>query len=144
MTDIVSVPLDLVPTPLFRKKYNISYSDSDFDGTEKFEIVFSNLCPDNIPDCLNSNGTLNTTAVPDADTSMDIALELVEQGDVACYVKIAETATVTLSEDVDVKGMFLRKKTGGFVLMAMVNQKPMRFCEGMTFEADNILFILEG
>ena len=48
---------------------------------------------------------------------------------------------MSLSDDVDLKGMFLRKKSNGFVLMAMTNQTPMRFVDGVTFEADNVLFV---
>ena len=143
MTDVVSVPLDLIPTPLFRKKYNSSYGDSDFDGTAKWEFVVSTACPDNIVDCLNASTGVLASGVTVSDTE-DVSLELVEQGDVACYVKIKSDVVMTLASDIDVKGLFLRKKSGGFVLMAMVNQTPMRFCDGMTFEADNILFVLEG
>ena len=143
MTDVVSVPLDLIPTPLFRKKYNLSYGDGDFDGTEKFELVISANCPDNISNCLNSSTGVLASGVTVSSTA-NVALELVEQGDVACYVKIKSDVVMSLASDVDVKGIFLRKKSGGFVLMAMVNDKPIRFCNGMTFEADNVLFVVEG
>ena len=144
MTDTVSVPLDLVPAPMFRKAYNVEYYDSDFDGTSNFIFVLSNECPDNIEDCVDSSGYLDTEAVPDyLDNRANVGLTLVEQGDVACYVKIAANATVTLSSDIDVKGIFLMKESG-FVLMAMVNQTPMRFCSGMVFEKDNVLFTIEG
>ena len=48
---------------------------------------------------------------------------------------------MSLNADIDVKGIFLRKKSNGFVLMAMVNNKPMRFVDGVTFEAGNVLFV---
>jgi len=141
MTETISVPLDLIPTPLFRKKYNVSYSDSDFDGTNKWEIVIATVCPDNLNDCLDSSGVLTGVTVADSE---DISLNLTENGNIGCYVTIKNNVTMSLDSDVDVKGLFLRKKSNNFILMGMVNQKPMRFCDGMTFEKDNVLFVIEG
>lgn len=139
MSEAVSVPIDFITTPLFDKKHNVSYSDSDFDDTAKWQIVISNDCPDNIPDCLNSNGLLNSNVTVSA--TADIKLHLEEVDDYNSYVTIAENLSMSLSEDVDMKGLFLRKKSNNFVLMAMVNQTPMRFCDGVTFEKDNVLFV---
>ena len=141
----VSVPIDLITTPLFDKKHNISYNDSDFDGTAKWELIISNDCPDNVNDCLDSNGLLNNSVALSA--NVDIKLQLHETDDDGTidyynsYVAIAENTTLSLSDDIDMKGLFLRKKSNNFVLMAMVNQTPMRFVNGVTFEADNVLFI---
>lgn len=137
--ETVSVPIDLITTPLFDKKHNISYSDSDFDGTAKWEFVVSNDCPIDIPDCLDSDGLLDSAV--DVSATSDVKLQIVEEDDYNCYVKIAENMVMSLSDDVDLKGMFLRKKSNGFVLMAMTNQTPMRFVDGVTFEADNVLFV---
>lgn len=139
MSEALSVPVDLITTPLFDKKHNVSYSDSDFDGTAKWQIVISNDCPDNISDCLDSNGLLNSSVVVSA--TSDIKLHLEESDDYNSYVSIAETLSMSLANDVDMKGLFLRKKSNHFVLMAMVNQTSMRFCDGVTFEADNVLFV---
>ena len=139
MTDVVSVPIDLYITPLFIKKYNDKYSDSDFDGTAKFEIVISSDCNDNISDCLTSAGLLaSSTVVSDTE---DIALTLVDDTN-SSYVKITDDVVMSINSDVDVKGIFLRKKSNGFVIMGQTNSKAMRFCDGMTFEKDNILFKL--
>lgn len=140
MTDeAVSVPIDLITTPLFDKKHNISYNDSDFNDTAKWQIVISNNCPDNLADCLNSNGLLNSSVTVSA--TADIKLHLEEVDDYNSYVTIADNVTVSLSDDVDMKGLFLRKKSNNFVLMGMINQTTMRFCDGITFEKDNVLFI---
>lgn len=139
MTDTVSVPIDLYFTPLFIKKYNDKFSDSDFDGTAKFEIVISDDCNDNISDCLTSAGLLDSSTVV-SDTE-DMPLTLVEDNN-SSYVMITNNVEMTIDSDVDVKGIFLRKKSNGFVIMAQVNSKAMRFCDGMTFEKDNILFIV--
>ena len=144
MTEI-SVPLDLITTPLFDKKHNISYSDSDFDGTAKWEMVVSDTCPINIADCLTSTGTLKSSIAVSAVADIKLILkETDDDGNIDYYnssVSIAENMTMTLANDVNMKGMFLRKKSNGFVLMAMTNQTPMRFCDGVTFEKDNVLFI---
>ncbi len=145
MSDVVSVPLDLITSPLFDKKHNVSYSDSDFDGTAKWEIVFSATCPNNIPDCLNvSTGVLNNTVAVTARSDIKLKLNETDDGVIDYYnssVVIHENLTMSLNADIDVKGIFLRKKSNGFVLMAMVNNKPMRFVDGVTFEAGNVLFV---
>lgn len=141
MTETQSYPFDLILVPNAIKKYNLSYSDDDFDGTNKWQLVISTICPDNIEDCLNNNGLLNGSVNNVANG--DIGLELVEQDATNSYVKIKNNVTITLNDDVDVKGIFLRKKSpSNYVLMAMINQTPMRFCEKIMFEKDNILFQL--
>ena len=140
MTETQSYPFDLILVPDFRKKYNLSFSDDDFDGTNKWQLVISTICPDNIADCLNNNGLLNSSVNNVANA--DIALQLVDQDETNSYVKIKNNVNITLNDDVDVKGIFLRKKSNNYVLMAMINQTPMRFCEKIMFEKDNVLFQL--
>ena len=140
MTETQSYPFDLILVPNAIKKYNVSYSDSDFDGTNKWQLVISTICPDNIEDCLNNNGLLNGSVNNVANA--DIGIELVEQDATNSHVKIKNNVTITLNDDIDVKGIFLRKKSNNYVLMAMINQTPMRFCEKIMFEKDNILFQL--
>ena len=140
MTETQSYPFDLILVPNAIKKYNVSYSDSDFDGTNKWQLVISTICPDNIADCLNNSGLLNGSVNNVANA--DIGLELVEQDATNSHVKIKNNINITLNDDIDVKGIFLRKKSNNYVLMGMINQTPMRFCEKIMFEKDNILFQL--
>lgn len=139
MTIQQSYPFDLITTPLFIDKFNVSYSKSDFDKTNKFQFVVSTICPNNLEDCLNTTnggllGTVNNVV------SADVALEWYEQDEHNIYIRIANTVTINLPNDIDVKGIFLRKKADPkFVLFGMVNQTPLRFCSKMIFEKDNIL-----
>ena len=140
-----SVPFDFVRAPLARKRYNLTsygYNDSDFDGTAKWEIVMSPDCPDNIGDCLSGSSTLKSGFTKT--TLGDIKLQITEYDDYQAEIKIKENATFTLANDVDVKGFFLRKKDNGFVLGYCINLKPVRFCEQIMFEADNVLWTIIG
>ena len=143
MVETQSYPFDLIRTPLFFDKYNSSFSKSDFDGTDNFQIVLSSVCPDNISDCLNaSTGVLNNSVNNVA--SGDIALEFVRQDESNAYIAIKNNVTITLNDDIDVKGVFIRKKSGGFVIFAMVNETSMRFCDKIIFEKDNVIMQIIG
>ena len=142
MTETQSYPFDLIRSPLAKKKYNLSYSDSDFNGGANWTVLVSSDCPDNVDDCLNSSSELksgvNTTSLG------DIKLELVEYSDYSSSIIIKENVTFTLDDDLDVKGVFLKKKSSNFILAYSINLKPMRFCEKIIFEADNVLWNIIG
>ena len=143
MTETQSYPFDLIRSPLAKKKYNISYSDSDLDGTAKWQIIISNDCSDNVADCIDSNGVLKSGFTKT--TLGDIKLQLVEYNEYSSEIMIKENVTFNLSSDVDVKGVFLVKKASPyFVLGYSINVKPMRFCEKIIFEADNVLWKVTG
>ena len=146
MAEIQSYPFDLIKSPLFKSKYNISFSVSDFDGTDKCEIVISTVCPDNFSDCLDSDGLLRTSGnnAVTVSATEDIALEYVEDDEVNSYIKIKNNVTVTLDSDVDVKGVFIRRKANDFVIFGMVNENTMRFCEEIKFEQDNVILQIIG
>ena len=146
MAEIQSYPFDLIKSPLFKTKHNISFSASDFEGTNKCQVVISTVCPDNFDDCLNSNGLLNTSgnnAVTVSATG-DIALEYVEQDESNSYIQIKNNVTINLNDDTDVKGVFIRRKSNNFVIFVMVNENPMRFCEKIMFEKDNVILQIIG
>lgn len=142
MAEKQSYPFDLIRSPLFFDKFNVSFDKTDFDGTNKFQIVLSSICPDNIPDCLNSNGTIKNTVNNVANS--DIALELVVEDDTNRHILIKNDVTITLNEDIDVKGVFIRKKSNGFVVFAMVNENAMRFCDKIMFESGNVILQITG
>lgn len=140
-----SVPFDFIRAPLARKRYNLTqygYSDSDFDGTAKWEMVMSPNCPDNVADCLSGSSTLKSGFTKTV--LGDIKLQLTEYDDYNVEIKIKETVSFTIDSDVDVKGFFLRKKDNGMVLGYCINVKPVRFCQSIIFEADNVLWTVIG
>lgn len=142
MVEKQSYPFDLIRSPYFFDKFNVSFDKTDFDGTNKFQIVLSAICPDNIPDCLNTNGTIKNTVNNVANS--DIALELIVEDEKNRHILIKNDVSITLNEDIDVKGVFIRKKSNGFVVFAMVNEKPMRFCDKIMFESGNIILQITG
>ena len=142
MVEKQSYPFDLIRSPLFFDEFNVSFDKTDFDGTDNFQIVLSSICPDNISDCLNVDGTINGEVTNVANS--DIALELVVDDERNRHILIKNDVSITLNEDIDVKGVFIRKKSNGFVVFAMVNENAMRFCEKIIFESGNIILQITG
>lgn len=143
MVERQSYPFDLIRTPLFFDKFNSSFSKADFNGSNNFQIVVSTVCPDNLSDCLNGSTGVLTGSVNNVATA-DVALQFVREDDVNAHIKIKNNVTMTLSSDVDVKGVFIRKKSNNFVVFGMVNKTPMRFCEKIIFEKDNVILQING
>ncbi|MBO6271524.1 hypothetical protein J6O48_01950 [bacterium] len=135
MTEIVSVPMDLVFVSDVVEQHNLKWSSADFDGTAKCEFVFSTNCPDNIEDCLTATGTLNVDVMYSADVKLRVDKEASDVN--ALYV--SENVTVNIDDNVDIKGIFLRKKSNGYVLGYMISLNPLRFCNTMGFEEGNVL-----
>ena len=143
MTEIQSYPYDLATSPLFIDKFNLSYSQADFDGTAKFELVISSDCPDNVGDCINTNGLLKNTVNVDVTGDMKLSVERDGEGDGYTrniHILLAEGCEIPLSEDILLKGAFLRKKSNGFVIAFMIEETPIRYCENIIFEEGNVLF----
>lgn len=143
MTETQSYPLDLIRCPNTKKKYNNLWSDSDLNGSAKFQIVVSDDCPDNIDDCVNKSTGLFKTGFTTTVLG-DIKLKLTEYDDYNSAIEVYETATYTLANDLDVKGLFLQKKANNFVFAYMINQRPMRFCDKLIIEENSNLFIMSG
>lgn len=142
MVEQESFPIDLTFVDDFDETINTSkWSLSLFDGTAKCELVFSSDCPNNISDCLNSSGTLNNSV--SVDTRADIKLLVNKETVRNKFLYISESLTVNISENFDVKGLFLRNKSNGYVLAYMINpNRPMRFCRKIIFEEGNVLLQL--
>lgn len=142
MTESQSYPFDFVTAPLFFDKYNINFSKSDFDGTARFQMVLASDCPDNIGDCLKSDGTLDSSVT--VFSTGDIKLSLTEQSSDDDYtnvieVAIAEDMEISLSSDANIKGVFLKMKSNNFILFFMIDINPMRYCDKICFEEGNVL-----
>ena len=142
MAETQSIPFDLIRSPLARKKYNVEFDDSDFDGTANFEIVLSDDCPDNVEDCIDSTGVLKSGF--STTTLGDIKLELIEYDDYSCEVVISETVEFLVDGDIDVKGIFLQKKSNDFVVGYSIVPKAVRFCDKLVFEESNVLWKIIG
>lgn len=141
MVEYESYPIDLTFVDDFDETMNNKWSPSTFDGTAKCELVFSSDCPENIEDCLNGNGTLNNSVSVDrrADIKVNRNVENIRNK----YIYISESLTVNIGDNFDVKAIFLRVKANGYVMAYMINpNRPMRFCERIMFEEDNVLLKL--
>lgn len=133
--------IDLTFVDDFDEVRNTKWSSSDFNGTAKCELVFSSYCPDNIEDCVNSNGTINSSVT--IDETADIKLMENKENIRNKYLYISESLELNIDDNFDVKAIFLRIKSNGYVLAYMINiGTPMRFCNKIIFEEDNVLLRL--
>ncbi len=135
MTEVESFPIDLIMVDSFAHEHNLKWSVSDL--ANGVELVFSSDCPDNIENCLTNTGTLAMNVAVDLQT--DIKLGANTENVNNNFMYITESLDVTIDDNFDVKGLFLRVKSNGYVMGYMINQKPMRFCNKIMFEADNVL-----
>ena len=137
-----SFPIDLTFVDDFDEVRNTKWSSSDFNGAaNKCELVFSSYCPNNIEDCLTSSGTLNSSVT--IDERADIKLMENKENIRNKYLYISESLELNIDDNFDVKAIFMRKKSNGYVMAYMINiGTPMRFCNKIIFEEDNVLLRL--
>ena len=118
----------------FNKKFNLS----DMDGTNNFEIVVSSYSPSNISECLNANGTLNTSVVTGT-TAQNLPLLWTNN-----TIKVAFDVTFNFGTNiVPLKSLFIRDKTTGYVMGYSIFMNTFNVTNQMVFDADTDLWSIE-
>lgn len=135
MVEVESFPIDLIMVDSFVHQHNLKWSVNDL--ASGMELVFSSDCPDNISACLTSTDTLAMNV--SVDLQNDIALAANTESVNVNYMYVAQSLEVDIDDNFDVKAIFLRKKSNGYVMGYMINQKAMRFCNRIMFEEGNVL-----
>ena len=121
-----------------------SISTSMFDGvTPNFKIVLCQSCPNNITDCLDTDGTL-------LESEVDIINE--DDGDCALLwsdgvnndvaISISTNAVVMDLDDRTylMKGAFLIVKSTGKVLAYSINNAPISVSDEVVFPVDGVVW----
>jgi len=135
MAEVESFPIDLIMVDSFVHQHNLKWSVNDL--ASGMELVFSSDCPDNITACLTDTDTLAMNV--SVDLQHDIALAANTESVNVNYMYVAQSFEVDIDDNFDVKAIFLRKKSNGYVMGYMINQKAMRFCNKIMFEEGNVL-----
>ena len=135
MAEVESFPIDLIMVDSFVHQHNLKWSVNDL--ASGMELVFSSGCPDNITACLTDTDTLAMNV--SVDLQHDIALAANTESVNVNYMYVAQSFEVDIDDNFDVKAIFLRKKSNGYVMGYMINQKAMRFCNKIMFEEGNVL-----
>ena len=147
MTDSVLFSFTKVDDFLELMIDNEGITTSMFDGTtENFKLILVESCPDNINECLNNDGTLNTDEV-----------SVISEEDGMCKLSwskgVNANRTISIVQDSIVydledetfllKGAFLTVATGnasGIVLAYSINNAPMSVQNQIIMPVDGMVW----
>ena len=129
---------DFYRVDTFFEQFNKKFDVSDMDGTNNFEIVVSSYSPNNINECLNNNGTLNTSVVTGTYVQN---LPLLWANNT---VKVAFDVTFNFGTSVvPLKSLFIRDKTTGYVMGYSIFMTTFNVTNQLVLDADTILWSIE-
>ena len=135
----------------FEKRLNIGFSlindmthledgeiISPTNPNTKFQLIISSYCGNEIDDCINSNGTINTTNV-EVSKSVDCGLSWLDGN-----ISLTEDATINLPDDeiLPIKSIFLRNKSSGVVLGYSMNTTAFEVTNQVQFDEGTIFWSL--
>ena len=142
MTDTQSYLFDFERVPMFFDKMNISYKLLEMNSSNNFQLVFSDYASDNIQDCLNLDGTLNTTNVHIAQSGsavVDFSLKWDNE-----IISVRNDTTWTVGDaNVFLKAVFIRNKATGFVLGYCIHMNSFDVTNTVTLPKDTILWSIQ-
>ena len=129
---------DFYRVDTFFEQFNKKFDVSDMDGTNNFEIVVSSYSPNNINECLNNDGTLNTSVVTGTYVQN---LPLLWANNT---VKVAFDVTFNFGTSiVPLKSLFIRDKTTGYVMGYSIFMTTFNVTNQLVLDADTILWSIE-
>ena len=138
---------DLIRTPDFMDNMNrdTCFDTAEMDGvTKNYEFVLATSCPNNIEDCLDSNGCLvNSVVTIDVGTDAQISLLWSKGVDNDRVISIGGSTSVTLDVgDIDVlmKGLFLRDISTGYVLAYCILTRNVPITNEIVLPASGVLW----
>lgn len=140
--DLQSYIFDFSRVDSFYEHLNIDFNISDMVGSEgnaNFEFVLSEHSPNNIEECLDNDGCLNSSV--DDNITEDVPLLWTNNDDGTNQISIDDDVEFTFGDTiVQMKALFLREKTSGYVLGFCINMNTVSVTNKMVFEEDTILW----
>ena len=148
MTD-KSIVFDFTRVENFMDDYNIEFFVADMNGTDKnYEFVLADSSPDNIEDCLNANGTLNTSEVHVIDIGDDGEVPLLYSNGVkGSRIISLGSSDVTFDvgdENVSLKALFLRSVSTGYVLAYSILARTVPITNTVIFPASGLVWTIRN
>lgn len=133
----------------FMDDYNIEFFVDDMNGTDKnYEFVIADSSPDNIGDCLNSDGTLNTTEVHTINIGDDGEVSLLySKGVNGSRIISLGSSDVVLDvgdENVSLKALFLRSISTGYVLAYSILARSVPITNEVIFPATGVVWTIRN
>lgn len=118
----------------FFSQWNVKFHTMEMNGGANFELVLSSYCPDNIEDCLSSNGSLNS----DVTVSRTANLGLNWSNDT---VTVANDVTFTIGNTTEpLKAIFIRHKSSKYVMGYSINMNSFTITNKVVFDKDTIIW----
>ena len=137
MVDEQSFLFDFSHVDSFMEQWNLSFKLSDMNSTNNFELVFCSDSPNNIRECLNSGGGINTDTVTFRNGSDVVPCSLKWEDN---SISIRDNATWNIGEaEIPLKSIFLRT-TGGYVIGYCINISEFIVTNKLTFDANTTLW----
>ena len=138
MTEVQSYLFDFNRVSTFFDEWNNKFSVSDMDGSNKFEVVVSSYSPNNINECLNANGTLNTSVVTGT-YSQNLPLTWAND-----TIKVAFDVTFNFGTSiVPLKSLFIKHKSIGYVMGYSIFMATFNVTNQLVLDADTVLWSIE-
>ena len=111
-------------------------------GSNCYDIVLVESGGDNISDYLNSDGSLNTSAIQGTIISLSCALDWYNKGDDGATVELHSEVSKTFNdgEIYPIKAVFLRCSSNGYVMGYDINTTPVKVTNKIVFEKGLIFF----
>lgn len=137
--ELQSYIFDFSRVDSFYENMNLSFAIANMDGSANFEFVLSEHSPNNIEECLDSDGVLNT----DVDEAMveDAKLMWNNNDDGTNNITLDEEVLFDIGNDIlQMKSLFVRDKTSGYVLGFSINVNTVSVTNKLIFEEDTILW----
>lgn len=122
----------------FFDEWNKKFDVEDMNGSNNFEVVVSSYSPNNINECLNADGTLNTSVVTGI-YSQNLALLWANN-----IIKVAFDVTFNFGNNiVPLKSAFIRDKVTGYVMGYSIFMNTFNVTNQLIIDAETILWSIE-
>jgi len=130
---------DFQRTPRFFKGWNDKFKIANMEvDLNNFQIVFCDVAPTNIYDCLDSNHGLDTTKV-NVMAVVDCCLQYNDE-----VISVKNDAVWNIGTDIEsLKAIFIRDKETGFVMGYSINNTPFEVTNEVILEKDTILWSIQ-
>ena len=135
MTDVQSYIYDFQRVPRFFDDFNIKFKVIDMDGaSSNFQIVYCTYAPNNIDDCLASDGKLSS----DVTVQQAVDCKLKWEDD-TIYLK--DNTTWNIGDSIyPLKAVFIRDKATQYVLGYCINITSFEVTNKIIFDDGTILW----
>jgi len=144
-----SIIFDFTRVENFMDDYNIEFFVADMDGINKnYEFVIADSSNDNIEDCLNDDGTLNTDEVHTVNIGDDGEVSLIYskgvRGSRVISLGSSDVVMDVGDENVSMKAMFLRSISTGYVLAYCILARAVPITESVIFPASGLVWTIRN